>query len=470
MSSVRVQPARRAPHLDDILDVVRESAAAHGIDTYLVGGFVRDRLLGSEPKDVDLVTVGADGAPLLDDLATAMGWPPPQYFERFGTGQVRGGDFIVEVVRARAESYDPESRHPDVRPGSLADDIRRRDFTVNALAQSLDGRVLDLTGHGLEDLRHGVLRTPLDPEATFSEDPLRMFRAARFAAQLGFTLVPGLTIAMTRIAARASILSAERICAELSRLLTSPHPRAGLEVLRDGGLLAAVMPELEAMVGVEQGGWHVDDVFDHSAHTVAGVPPDLVTRLAALLHDVGKPPTHAVAEDGRHTFYDHPQVGAAIATSLLERLRFPNDVVADVATLTRHHLRPIQYRHDEWSDAAVRRLVRDIGPLRSRLLDLARADTRASAYPDTDNIDDLERRIEALDAGGAVSRMRPALDGREVQSLAGGRAPGPWIGAVHRALEEATLEGEIAAGDADAARAWLQRHPELLAGTGGTSS
>ncbi len=446
-----------------LIEAVADAATTAGIETYLVGGFVRDRLLGRAVKDIDLLAVADDGARILEEVAKRFGWAPPQRFERFGTGQVRGGGFVVEVVRARSESYDASSRKPEVLPGTLEQDIWRRDFTVNALCQTLQGRVIDVTGRGLDDLRRGVLRTPLDPEQTFSEDPLRMFRAARFAAQLGFTLAPGLTVAMSRMAGRSSILSAERVAEEFRRLLLSDHPRAGLEVLRDGGLLTVWLPELEAMVGVEQGGFHIYDVFDHSAHTVADVPADLVTRLAALLHDVGKPPTHSV-ESGKHTFYDHPAVGAAITTNLLSRLRFSNDEIAATALLVRHHLRPIQYEPREWGDSAVRRLVRDIGDQRDRLLDLARADTHASSYPDTDAIDELEERMRRLDAGGAVSHLRAPLDGNEIVRLAGGRAPGPWVGRVQRALEEAVLDGAIASDDPDDARRWLERHPDLLAG------
>ncbi|MDQ6847203.1 MAG: CCA tRNA nucleotidyltransferase [Candidatus Dormibacteraeota bacterium] len=449
---------------EQLIEAIADAAAAAHIETYLVGGFVRDRLLGREGKDIDLLAVGDDGTRILADIAHRFDWPQPQRFERFGTGQVRGGGFVVEVVRARAESYDASSRKPDVRPGTLEEDISRRDFTVNALCQTLDGRIIDITGRGLDDLRHHVLRTPLDPEQTFSEDPLRMFRAARFAAQLGFTTAPGLTAAMSRMARRSEILSAERIAEELRRLLTSEHPRAGLEILRDGGLLAVWLPQLEAMVGVEQGGFHIYDVFDHSAHTVAAASPDLVTRLAALLHDVGKPPTHAVDEHGKHTFYDHPGVGAAIATDMLSRLRFSNDEIAATALLVRHHLRPIQYRPREWGDAAVRRLVRDIGDQRGRLLELARADTHASSFPDTDAIDELEERMARLDAGGAVSHLRAPVDGNEIVRLAGGRRPGPWVGRVQRAVEEAVIDGAIPPGDADAARRWLEEHRHLFEG------
>ncbi len=189
-----------------------------------------------------------------------------------------------------------------------------------------------------------------------------------------------------------------------------------------------------------------------------------MTRLAALLHDVGKPPTHAVDEHGKHTFYDHPGVGATLTTELLTRLRFSNDEIAATALLVRHHLRPIQYQPGEWGDAAVRRLVRDIGDQRERLLDLARADTRASSFPNTDAIDELEERMRRLDAGGAVSHMRAPLDGDEIMRLAGGRPPGPWVGRVMRALEEAVLDGAIPPGDPQAARRWLEQHPELFEG------
>ena len=433
------------------------------METYLVGGFVRDRLLGREGKDIDLVVVGADGVALLDSVARSLGWARPAVFERFATAQVRGGDFVVEVVQARAERYDPESRKPDVRPGSLEDDIRRRDFTVNALAQTLDGRILDLTGRGLEDLAARVLRTPLEPAETFSEDPLRMFRAARFVSQLGFGLADGLLEAMREMAPRAAILSAERVREELSRLLTHTHPREGLEVLRQSGLLGVVIPELLPMVGVEQGGWHRYDVWEHSLRAVELAPRDLITRLACLFHDAGKPATHAITPDGRHTFYEHPRVGANLATTVMTRLRYSNDEISQVSTLVLQHMRPIQYRPDEVGDGAVRRFIRDIGELRDQSLDVARADTLASAFPTVEAIDEMGRRMARLDAEGQVSRLRPPLDGEELMELAK-RGPGPWVGAAQRALLEAVLDGELAAGDGAAARAWLANHPELLRG------
>lgn len=452
---------RRPPDLENLLELIGEVAATLPAEVYLVGGFVRDRLLGKMGKDIDLVQVGGDGTALLAAMAERLGWPPPQRFERFGTGQVRGDGYVLEVVRARAERYDPESRKPEVRPGTLEEDILRRDFTVNALCQTLSGRLIDITGRGVDDLRAGVLRTPLDAAETFSEDPLRMFRAARFAAQLGFSLAPGVIDAMRAQAHRIGVVSVERIADELRRLLVSNDVHAGFDVLADAGLLERVLPEVAAMRGVEQGGFHRYDVYEHSLRATADTPPDLITRTAALLHDVGKPPTHAVAPDGRHIFYDHPQIGAQMARAILARLRFSNDESGAVSALVRLHLRPIQYQADSFSDTAVRRLIRDAGDLRGRMLDVARADTRASSFPTTQQLDELEARMARLDTGGEVSTMRDPLGGDELMAIAQ-RPPGPWVGRVKRRLEDAVLDGEIPPRDAGAARQWLADHPDVL--------
>ncbi|HVC42723.1 MAG TPA: CCA tRNA nucleotidyltransferase [Candidatus Saccharimonadales bacterium] len=453
-----------SPELEDVLEAIAATARTLDAEVYLVGGFVRDRLLGvSQGKDIDLVVVGRDPMPLLAAVASGFGWHPPERFERFGTAQIRGGTWIVEGVRARRERYDPESRRPDVHPGTLAEDVWRRDFTVNALCQSLDGEVIDLTGQGLADLVAGVLRTPLDPAETFAEDPLRMYRAARFVARLGFALAPGTLDAMRAQAARTSILSVERVSDEIRRMLVAPHPSAGIAVLRDAGLLEFVLPELLAAIGVEQGGYHTHDVYGHTVETVDNAPPDLVTRTAALLHDIAKPTTHVVAPDGRHTFYDHPQIGAEMARSILTRWRFSNDEIDDVSRLVRLHLRPIQYERESFGDAAVRRLIRDAGPLRGRLLDLARADTNASAYPTLDELGELDARMARLDAGGAVSEMTDPLSGEELMTLAG-RGPGPWVGRAKAAIREAVIEGTIPPGDGARARDWVETHRAILRG------
>jgi putative nucleotidyltransferase with HDIG domain len=462
MSATVREVIPESPDLEDLLEAIAGAAQSLGVEVYLVGGFVRDRLLGgAQGKDIDLVTVGIDPMPLLAAVAAHFGWHPPERFERFGTAQIRGGAYIVEGVRARAERYDPESRNPDVRPGTLEEDVQRRDFTVNALCQTLDGEVIDLTGQGLTDLLAGVLRTPLPPAETFAEDPLRMYRAARFVARLGFALAPGTIEAMRSQASRTSILSVERVSEELRGMLVAPYPSAGLAVLRDGGLLDQVLPELVAGIGVEQGGYHTHDVYGHTLATVDFAKADLVTRTAALLHDIAKPPTHVVAPDGKHTFYDHPQIGADMARTILTRWRYSNDEISDVSQLVRLHLRPIQYDRQSFSDAAVRRLIRDAGPLRDRMLDLARADTRASAYPTLEELDELADRMVRLDAGGAVSAMADPLSGNDLMVMAG-RGPGPWVGLVKTAIREAVIEGTIPPGDPARAREWIEAHTELL--------
>jgi poly(A) polymerase len=262
-------------------------------------------------------------------------------------------------------------------------------------------------------------------------------------------------------APRSSILSVERVSDEIRRMLVAPHPGAGILVLREAGLLDLVLPELVDGIGVEQGGYHTHDVYGHTLGTVDAAPPDLVTRTAALLHDIAKPVTHVVASDGRHTFYDHPQIGAEMARTILTRWRFSNDEIDDVSRLVRLHLRPIQYDRETFSDAAVRRLIRDAGPLRAKMLDLARADTTASAFPTLEGIDELDARMARLDAGGVVSAMADPLSGEELMAVAG-RGPGRWVGVAKAAIRDAVIEGTIAPGDRSAARAWVEAHPEIL--------
>jgi poly(A) polymerase len=448
---------------EDVVDALGKCFAGHGVEAYLVGGFVRDQLLERPSKDIDIVCVNDGGIAALTAFAKANGWSHPAVFERFGTAQTRGEGFIVEVVRARRERYDPESRKPDVAPGTLAEDIQRRDFTVNALCATFGGEILDLTGKGLADLEAGTLRTPLDAQETFSEDPLRMFRAARFVAQLGFEPADGMLEAMQAQAERARVLSAERIRDELTRLLTSGNVRSAMNLLRDAGLLGVVAPELLPMVGVEQGGFHKYDVWDHTMYAVEAAPADLITRCAALFHDVGKPTTHAITAEGKHTFYGHPGAGADIARTVMERLRFSHDQVDSVAKLVDLHLRPIQYDQESWGDSAVRRLIRDAGDLRGRLIDLACADTVASSFPTTKGLRGLAERMDQLDAGARFSKLAAPLRGEEIMAIAG-RGPGPWLGAVKRALEDAIIEGKLAAGAHDAAVEWLHANPQLWKG------
>jgi len=426
---------------------------------------VRDDLLGRPlPPDVDIVT--EEDALALAHWLHAQGVADhlPVTYPRFGTAMVHIGGVQFELVTARRESYTAESRKPvQVQPATLREDAFRRDFTVNTLMRNLHtGELLDLTGKGLDDLRAGLLRTPLDPMVTFEEDPLRAMRAVRFAAQLDFGIEPKTYEAICRTAHRLQIISMERIRDEFTKLLQAPHAVKGLRLLWETGLLEQFAPELAAMHGVEQNQYHLYDVWEHTLKVLEELPPDasLVLRLAALLHDVGKPPTRTVGEDGVH-FYGHENVGAQMAEELLRRLRYSNDIIQPVVKLVRLHMRPGKYDYT-WSDAAVRRLVRDAGELLPELLTLVRADIAASnlAYPRAD-IDALEQRIQALTARENVQQLDSPLRGDEIMQALG-IPPGKQVGECKRFLLNEVIEGRLAPGDKEGAkRLLLERFRQL---------
>lgn len=450
--------------MEPLFRVIAERAAALDTRALVVGGYVRDRLLGGDRAaaihEVDVLVERAKGLELARSVAEAMRAHAPVVFERFGTAHLEVPPYAIEFVSTRKEQYDPRSRKPQVTPGTLEEDVRRRDFTVNALLMDWDGTVLDLTGRGLEDLRERRIRTPLEPEATFDEDPLRMLRAVRFATVLDFELDPAVRAAIVAHAPRLQppVVSMERIRDEFVKLLLDRGAERGLLMMAETRLLKQVVPALEAGRGMQQGGWHSHDVFGHNLLAAALTAPDLVTRLAGLLHDVGKPATCEV-KDGKPTFINHQEVGARMAAEALRRLRFPGETVDRVANLVRLHMRPIQYDPATWADQAVRRLVREAGEDIDRLLDLARADMRASHYPSVEKIDHLEQRIRVLDAA-ATRAIRSPLSGEELMAKTG-RSPGPWIKRVKTALEEAMVDGALTA-DKAAAWAYLDAHPELL--------
>jgi putative nucleotidyltransferase with HDIG domain len=462
---VRLDPPA-LPGWELAFDTVREQAKKRGLRALVVGGYVRDRLLGGERvkriHEVDILVEGKGAIQLATDVATAMKGHPPVVFERFGTAHLDFDHRALEFVSSRVETYDPSSRKPQVSPGTLKDDVMRRDFTVNTLLMDWDGSVLDLTGRGLADLESRRIVTPLEPRTTFDEDPLRMLRAIRFAATLDFTLDPSVEAAIRDQSSRLQppTVSMERIRDEFSKLLLADQVGRGLELLDSTRLLVRIMPQLEAGKGMQQGGYHSHDVFGHGLLAATLAPPDLVTRLAALLHDVGKPAVHEL-RDGKPTFIGHQEVGAVMAGAALRHLRYPGEVVDAVTTLIRLHMRPIQYDPQGWEDKAVRRLIRDAGDQLDRLLALARADMRASHYPDVKKIDDLEARIRRLDAQ-AIAAIRSPLSGEELMARFG-RPPGPWIKRVKSALEEAIVDGALSS-DPTAAWDYLEAHPELLEG------
>src|SRR3982075_674168 len=354
--------------------VVREQAERHGLRARVVGGDVRDRLLGAERakkiREVDILVEGQGAIELATAVGSALQLHAPVIFERFGTAHLDiDAGHALEFVSSRVERYNPASRKPDVSPGTLKDDVMRRDFTINTLLMDWDGTVLDLTGRGLADLKARRIVTPPEAQAAFDEDPLRMLRAVRFATTLQFTLDPSVESAIRDQSGRLQppTVSMERIRDEFSKLLLADQVQSGLELLEGTRLLSRILPQLEAGKGMQQGGWHSHDVFGHALLATSLAPPELITRLAALLHDVGKPAVHEL-RDSKPTFIGHQDVGAEMAAPALRHLRYPGEVVDAVTKLIRLHMRPIQYDPESWEDKAVRRLVRDAGEQLDRLL------------------------------------------------------------------------------------------------------
>jgi len=431
------------PDLDPLtLDMGRRFRAA-GHELYLVGGTVRDMLLQRERanEDMDFAT---DALPE-ETLKVVQGWPAAErrYLKgiRFGTVGVWVAERELEITTYRKEVYPNDDRHPKVTFGTeVTVDLSRRDFTVNAMAVRLpEGEFVDPYG-GVKDLAAKVLRTPLDPEVSFGDDPLRMLRAARFVAGLELEPAPEVVGAMTRMAGRLEIVSAERIRDELSKLLVTPDPTRGLELLVATGLADRFLPELPGLQ-LEQDPVHRHkDVLLHTFAVVAKSEPTLELRLAALLHDIGKPATRQFTGDGVQ-FHHHEVVGARMAAVRLRELRYPNDVVDDVVPLVEMHLRFHSYTG--WSDAAVRRYVRDAGDLLDPLNQLVRADCTTQNLAKARALaalqDDLEVRIAHLAEEENLAAMRPPLDGQEVMDRLGVR-PGPVVGDALRYLMEERLE------------------------------
>jgi poly(A) polymerase len=429
--------------------------ARHGYELALVGGPVRDVFLGERPTDFDLTT---DATP--DQvLKITRGWADKTWTIgiAFGTVGLRKGSDHFEVTTYRSEQYDRTSRRPDVRYGtSLEDDLSRRDFTVNAMAARLPGYEFTDPFGGFDALREKVLRTPGTPEQSFGDDPLRILRAARFAAKLGFAVAPEVRAAMTEQADRLEIVSAERITAELTKLMLTADPARGVDVLVQTGVAEQVLPEVSRLRMEADEHHRHKDVYQHSLTVLRqaielepryGLDGDLIVRLAALLHDIGKPQTRDLLPGGRVAFHLHEVVGAKMAKRRLTALRFPTEVVRDVSRLVELHLRFHGYGEGEWTDSAVRRYVRDAGPLLSRLHVLTRADcttrNRAKASRLARAYDQLEDRIAELSVQEELGKFRPELDGDEIMRILG-VPPGPVVGKAWAFLLELRMaEGEV---------------------------
>ncbi len=449
--TVTAIPPRLRPLLDEgsVVRALADRLVAAGHQCYLVGGSVRDALLDRESPDIDITTDARpdEVEPVLRGLTDSV-WLQGKQFGTVGA-LIEGVE--VQVTTFRAEVYRPESRKPGV---AFADDIEtdlsRRDFTVNAMALRLPEPQLVDPFDGAVDLAARRLRTPLSPEVSFLDDPLRMLRAARFVAGLGLEPVPALVAAIGEHRHRLEIVSAERVRDELSKLLVVDDPSPGLWLLTRTGLSDEFIPELNAMQ-LEQDPIHRHkDVLAHTIAVVANTRPELRVRLAALLHDVGKPKTRSFATGGV-TFHHHEVVGARMAEERLRALKYPNDVVDDVVKLVYLHLRIHTYAMG-WTDRAVRRYARDAGPLLDDLNHLVRCDcttrNQAKARALNRRMDDLEARIATLREQEELDRIRPPLDGRQVMAFLG-VPPGPVVGDALDALLEARLdEGPIAEDDA----------------------
>jgi poly(A) polymerase len=431
-----------------VADELGRRFADAGHELHLVGGSVRDALLGRLGEDLDFATSALPE----ETQALLQGWAEAIWTTgiEFGTiGAARRG-LRLEITTYRAEAYDRLTRNPVVRYGtSLLDDLRRRDFTVNAMAVSVpDHRFTDPYG-GLADLAAKTLRTPGTPEESFADDPLRMLRAARFAAQLKFSVAPEVVAAMTAMASDLGRITAERVRDEFTKLLTGADPVAGLRLLVDTGLAEQFLPELAGLrLEIDEHAQH-KDVYEHTLTVVRNAinledeGPDFILRMAALMHDVGKPATKAVGPDGRVSFHHHEVVGARLARQRMKALRYSKDIINAVTELIALHLRFYGYGRGEWTDSAVRRYITDAGDLLPRLHKLTRSDcttrNRRKAAALAADYGALEERIERLQAAEDLAKVRPDLDGNAIMKLLG-IPPGPLVGEAWRHLKELRLE------------------------------
>ncbi|WP_329105815.1 CCA tRNA nucleotidyltransferase [Micromonospora sp. NBC_01699] len=446
-----------------VADELGRRFARAGHELHLVGGSVRDALLGRLGDDLDFCT---DAHPD-DTLLILRGWAEATWEtgREFGTIGAQREGLRLEITTFRAESYDQITRNPVVRYGTnLIDDLQRRDFTINAMAVSLPGHVFTDPYGGLADLAARVIRTPGTPRASFGDDPLRMLRAARFAAQLGFAVQPQVRTAMVEMATDLDRITAERIRDEFTKLLCGADPITGLRLLVETGLADRFLPELSGLkLEIDEHAQH-KDVYEHTLTVVSNAVGleeqgcDFILRMAALMHDVGKPATKAVGSDGRVSFHHHEVVGAKLTKQRMKAMRYPKDVISQVVALVGLHLRFYGYGRGEWTDSAVRRYVADAGELLERLHKLTRSDcttrNRRKARQLASDYDALEERIARIRSEEDLARVRPDLDGNAIMELLG-VPPGPLVGQAWRHLKELRLErGPM---DRDEAEAELQR-------------
>lgn len=462
-----------ARHLSqEVFHLVGEVADELGRECYVVGGYVRDIFLERDSNDMDFVTVGS-GIEVAAAVSRRIGRKAHlAVFKTYGTAQVKTRQWELEFVGARRESYHRESRNPIVEDGTLDDDQRRRDFTINAMAICLNadryGQLLD-PFDGMGDLSRRIIRTPLDPDITFSDDPLRMMRAVRFATQLDFDIWPDTMRAIKRNAHRIAIITRERIADELMKVMRSPHPSRGFELLDESGLLPLIFPELAALKGVEvmHGRAHKDN-FLHTMQVldnVAAASPNEWLRWAALLHDIGKPTSKRWDDQQGWTFHNHNYVGERMVPKIFARMRLPqNEHMKYVKKLVGLHMRPIALVEDEVTDSAVRRLLFDAGDDIDDLMTLCKADITSKNQEKVkrfkDNFDLVKRKLVDIEEKDRVRNFQPPVDGQEIMDTFGLR-PSREVGEIKDVIKDAILDGDIQNDYAQAYRLMLRRAAEL---------
>jgi poly(A) polymerase len=436
-----------------LLDRIGRFADENGSSVYVVGGYVRDRFLQRPlKKEIDFTVLG-DAVEFAGKLSQHLGVRAPVIFPKFGTAMVPYRGYHLDFVSARKEVYQEHSRKPRVIPASLEADLKRRDFTVNAMAASVNdghyGELIDLFG-GMKDLEARLLKTPLEPERTFSEDPLRILRAIRFAAQLEFSIDPETRNALTHMVGRLKIISQERITEEFLKLLSARKPSIGLRLLFLTGVMDVIFPEISQLAGVEQiGPHHHKDVFEHTlmvVDQVATLTENPVMRLAALVHDMAKPRTKRFAPATGWTFHGHEDLGARMMKTVGKRLKLPEEVNAKLCKLVALHMRPINLTREEVTDSAVRRLIVDAGEDLEDLLILCRADITSSKPNKVkrylEQFDQLRRRLEEVVEKDHLRAFQSPVRGEEIMAVCNIR-PGRLVGKIKTALEEAILDGHV---------------------------
>ena len=426
-----------------------------GYPTYTVGGFVRDRLINRPTKDMDIVCVG-DGIRLATAVSEKLGMKGAiTVFKRFGTAMLKHGDLEVEFVGARKESYSSDSRKPAITPGTLEDDQNRRDFTINAMAVSLNesnfGELLDPFG-GVTDITNRCIRTPLEPGRTFSDDPLRMMRAIRFASQLDYDIAPITFQGIKENKDRIKIISKERIITELNKIIVSPIPSTGIDLLSEAGLLEYILPEFERLRGIEirQGKGHKDNYL-HTLKVLENLSQDtedLWLRWAAILHDIAKPPTKRFSVEHGWTFHGHEVVGANWVPKIFKRLKLPLDQkMKYVQKLVRLHLRPISLTKEDITDSAMRRLLFDAGDDIDDLMLLCKADitskNEAKVKRIKENYEKVKQKLQEVEEGDKIRNWQPPITG-EIIMQTFNLQPSREVGIIKDSIREAILDGDIA--------------------------